>query len=184
MTSITTGTALYDSGLGHKTINTPHPLRSYLEATYLLHMITLAEVSLLLILMSHLTNGFTESLFMHSLWKISFFCLLCLYPVSAQFDARSRFQNYKKIKDQIYLFGFSERILKPVLKSRCQRDAALIAAKELGHGNKCRRYFKRKGYHWYHLLPDFVFTYPHFFFTRYFWLSTFFVPYYKPRVKF
>ena len=184
MVSFTTSVNNRNECLGDKTFNTPHPFKSYLGAAYLLHIITIAEVILLLILLNHLTKGFSISLFTQSSLDVVLFFFLCSYPISAQFDARSRFQNYKKIKDQIYLFGFHERILKPVLKSRCQRDAALIAATELGHGNKCRLFFKGRGYRWYHLLPDFVFTHPQFLLSRYFWLSTFFVSYYKPRVNF
>lgn len=160
------------------------PIWSYLAAGYLLHLMTLGEAGLLVIILGFLTEGFTESLFEKEVWKIIFYFALWLYPVSAQFDARSRFQNYKQIKDQIYLFGFRTRILKPVLKSRCQRDAARQAAFELGYGDRCRLYFRKHGYRWYHLLPDFVFTHPFFFFSRYFWKTTFFAPTYRPRVDY
>jgi len=161
-----------------------HPFKSYLLSGRLLHIITLAEILLLLLLLSHYTDTFTVSLHERSAWEILVFYTLWLYPVSAQFDARSRFQNYKKIKDQIYLFGFQKRIVKPILKSRCQRDAAMVAATELGYGRSCREFFRRKGYRWYHLLPDFIFTNPLFLLSKYFWLSTFFVPTYKPRIHF
>lgn len=105
-------------------------------------------------------------------------------PTLAQLDARSRFQNYKQIKDQLYHFGFNERIVRPVLKSRCQRDAAITAAEELGFGHECLDYFKGKGYRWYHLLPDFVFSRPQFLLTGVFWRTTFFMPAYKPRYDF
>lgn len=112
------------------------------------------------------------------IWLIAYICSL---PILAQLDARSRFQNYKQIKDQLYDYGYDERIFRPVLKSRCQRDAAWLSATELGYGEKCKVYFRSFGYRWYHLLPDFVFSKPQFMFTSYFWKTTFFTPKYNPK---
>lgn len=106
------------------------------------------------------------------------------FPIFGQLDARSRFQNYKQIKDQIFIYGYDERIFKPVLKSRCQRDAAWLSAKELGYAKQCKSYFKSMGYRWYHLFPDFVFSKPEFLFTNYFWKTTFFTPRYVPKIKY
>ena len=65
-----------------------------------------------------------------SCWFASFFLA---NMILSQLDARSRWQNYKQIKDYLYGFGYRERIFKPLLKSSCQRQAALIAAEELGY---------------------------------------------------
>ena len=120
------------------------------------------------------------------LWLLKYYMLIFLasLPVFSQLDAWSRYQNYKQIKDQIYLYGYDERIFKPTLKSRCQRDAAWLSAQELGMGKECKRFFYSKGYKWYHIFPDFVFRKPQFLLTIYFWKTTFFTPRYHPKVKY
>ena len=100
--------------------------------------------------------------------------------ILAELDARSRFQNYKQIKDQLYKYGYREIILNPVLNSRCQRDAALVAFTELGYKEEVKQFYYKKGYRWYHIIPDFVFSHPQFLFTGAFWKTTFFVPKYIP----
>ncbi|QGY41943.1 hypothetical protein GM415_00935 [Pseudodesulfovibrio cashew] len=69
-------------------------------------------------------------------------------------DGVSRYREYRRIKAMFLRFGYCERILEPVAGSRCQRDAALFAADETGHGGAARRYFTGLGYRWYHVLPD------------------------------
>lgn len=102
----------------------------------------------------------------------------------AELDGFSRFQNYKQLKDQLYFNGYQERLLKPMLRSSCQRDAALISCDELGLRNVVMKYFKGRGYKWYNIVPDFVYQYPLFFFSAFFWRTTFFTPYYKSKVDY
>ncbi len=71
-------------------------------------------------------------------------------------DGVSRHREYRRIKAMFIRYGFSERILRPLARSRCQRDAALHAARETGHLDKARSYFRGLGYRWYHILPDLV----------------------------
>lgn len=71
-------------------------------------------------------------------------------------DAVSRHREYLRIKAMFRKFGYSERIIAPLARSRCQRDAALFAADETGHGQRARAYFSSLGYRWYHILPDMV----------------------------
>jgi hypothetical protein len=104
--------------------------------------------------------------------------------ILAQLDAWSLFQNYKQLKDRLFIRGFHKKLLRTMLNSMCQREAALVAASELRMGDQCREYFARAGYRWYHLMPDFVFSYPGFLFSRYFWKSTFFAPYYRQKIDF
>ena len=111
---------------------------------------------------------------------ISFFNMFIL----AELDGYSRFQNYKQVKDQMFLNGFQERQLKPLMKSSCQREAAILAGDELGVGDKVRSYFCDKGYRWYHIIPDFVFNNQLFFFSMFFWRTTFFASYYQPKVNY
>jgi hypothetical protein len=146
----------------------------------------------------HLISFLFTIFFLFTLWEFlqaeeqSFFAqigltflILFLFAnaILAELDARSRFQNYKQLKDQLYFNGYSERILKPMLKSMCQRDAALVAAEELGMAHACTIYFKKHGYRWYHFIPDFVFSHPLFLLSKYFWTSTFFTPTYYPKVN-
>ena len=111
-------------------------------------------------------------------WLASFFLA---NMVLSQLDARSRWQNYKQIKDYLYGFGYRERIFKPVLNSSCQRHAALIAAEELGYRELVEAFFRLQGYRWYHIPPDFVFSHPQFLLSRHFWRTTFFAPTYHPK---
>ena len=111
---------------------------------------------------------------------ISFFNMFIL----AELDGYSRFQNYKQVKDQIYLNSLQERMLKPMAKSSCQREAAILAGSELGLEKEIKNYYYNLGYRWYHILPDFVFKNPLFFFTPLFWRTTFFASYYKPKVSY
>lgn len=71
-------------------------------------------------------------------------------------DGVSRHREYRRIKAMLLKYGFSERILRPLARSRCQRDAALHAARETGHLDSARAYFHGLGYRWYHILPDMV----------------------------
>jgi hypothetical protein len=52
--------------------------------------------------------------------------------VLALLDARSRIQEYQRAKDLFFDNGFKSRIAKIYIHSKCQRDAARIAAKDLG----------------------------------------------------
>jgi len=157
---------------------------SYILSGRLLHMITIIELIGVLIFVPIIFNIQIGQNPAFLFLKLAGIIYLISLPIFAQLDARSRFQNYKKIKDQLYIYGFDKRILRHVLKSRCQRDAALIAATELGLKESCTLYFQFYGYRWYHLLQDFVFRKPLFLFTKYFWFSTFFTPGYKPKIDF
>ena len=165
-------------------ISNPHKIKVYLLTGRLLHIIALTELVLIFILIPILYRIDTShNLFLTLLRYFAMAYLLSL-PVFSQLDARSRYQNYKQIKDQFYSYGFDTRILQPVLKSRCQRDAALISASELGLKKECACYFWKHGYRWYHIIPDFVFSHPQFLLSKYFWKTTFFVPKYEPKVDF
>ncbi|MBN2174248.1 MAG: hypothetical protein JW731_08960 [Bacteroidales bacterium] len=157
---------------------------SYLLSGRLLHLITCIEIVIILLLVPAIARMDTGESTINWLLKYYAICFILSLPVFSQLDARSRFQNYKKIKDQFFIYGYDGRILNPVLKSRCQRDSAIVAASELGLKSECRDYFRASGYRWYHLFPDFVFQKPQFLFTRYFWQTTFFAPTYSPKADF
>ncbi|WP_229592032.1 hypothetical protein [Pseudodesulfovibrio sediminis] len=88
-------------------------------------------------------------------------------------DGISRHREYRRIKAMFMKYGFSERILKPLARSRCQRDAGLLAARETGHHDQAKAYFHQLGYRWYHILPDLVVRNPFVFVSPTFLRSSF-----------
>lgn len=110
------------------------------------------------------------------------FSFVHIFLVSA--DAWSRFQNYKRAKDQLYEYGFKERIINQYIGSKCQRIAVETAAKELGYEEQTRAHFKKKGYKWYHYIPDFMIQDPWFPFKKYFWRRTFLEKHYEPKFNY
>lgn len=80
-------------------------------------------------------------------------------------DAFSRHRDFHRIKAMLEKYGFKARIFDLVSTSRCQRDAALHAARATGHCRQARRHFRALGYRWYHLLPDPVVDNPFNFFN-------------------
>lgn len=100
-------------------------------------------------------------------------------PFFAELDARSRYQNYKIIKDKLYIYGYQQRLLKPFLYSRCQRDAIQVAANDLDYGTECQAFFYHQGFRWYHIMPRILLMYPKTILTKKYWKQTLFVKYYK-----
>ncbi|WP_419659341.1 uncharacterized protein Dvar_82310 [Desulfosarcina variabilis str. Montpellier] len=145
---------------------------SYLMSGLLLHAITL--ITLVLIV---LVTVFIEK---HPL-KVITIAGGGIIAAFAQLDARSRFQEFKQIRDQLIDFGPDRRIFRSVAGSRCRRDAALAAARQLGYEAVCRNLFTDIGYRWYHLLPDRIVQAPRVLLTLAFWRATFFVPGYHSR---
>jgi hypothetical protein len=157
--------------------------QTYLKLGYLLHLMTIAEIALIIgcFLQFELIKwAQDEYVFLKSVFLFAFVCA----PIFPQCDARSRYQNYKQVKDHLYLYGFQPRIIKPFSFSRCQRDAVIAAAEELGMEKQCIQYFIDQGHRWYHLLPDFLYHKPEYLFQRAFWLNTFFAKQYHSKVDF
>ncbi len=102
-------------------------------------------------------------------------------PIFAELDAYSRFQNYKLVKDLIFRYGFRVRFIKTFSYTKCQREAALYAARDLGYKSQILEYFRACGYKWYHLLPDFIWSHPEYLLTKSFWSTTFFAKTYHPK---
>lgn len=144
----------------------------YLSAGILLHIITVAKLLVLLIMATVIEAPGIKN---------TVLTILGLLAIFTQLDARSRFQEYKKVRDHLVRFGPDRRIFQSLSHSRCQRDAALAAAGKLGHAAVCRNHFTAAGYRWYHLLPDFVSHHPRFLFSLAFIQATFFAPTYHAR---
>ena len=98
--------------------------------------------------------------------------------VIALLDARSRFQDYKRVKDLFYENGFKSRIAKIYIHSKCQRDAIRVAARDLGLLEELDSFHQSQGYRWYNILPDFIFKKPWIVFSRRYWRKTLFEPQY------
>lgn len=88
-------------------------------------------------------------------------------------DGWSRFQNYKRAKDLFFVHGFSTKVADNYLGSKCQRNAAIVAAEELGYKKEIITYFRSKGIKWFHYFPYFMIHDPLFLFKNYFWERTF-----------
>ena len=88
-------------------------------------------------------------------------------------DGWSRLQNYKRAKDQLYLYGFQPKIAKIYMGSKCQRMAAETAAEELGLQAEIKDYYKKIGVKWYHYVPYFITKDQLFLFKKHFWSRTF-----------
>lgn len=147
-------------------------MHAYLSAGILLHAITSVELAIILLI-----DTMPEA---HPL-KLAALSIMALCVLFTQLDARSRFQEFKKVRDQLLRYGPDRRIFAALSRSRCQRDAALAAAGQLGHASFCRDHFFTIGYRWYHLLPDFASHHPWFLFSPTFLKATFFAPTYHAR---
>ena len=100
-------------------------------------------------------------------------------PIFAELDALGRYQNYKQIKDVLFKMGFDERLLKPFLYSKCQRDAILVAAKDLKMTTQVKECFYNSGYRFYHILPDAFVKNPFVLFKKQFWTKILFTKRYE-----
>lgn len=159
-------------------------IKRYYIVGRFLHLVALLAFAITIFSLIQLTSlTINQDRSNYLLWLSSLIVFGCM-TILAELDGFSRFQNYKQLKDQLYFNGYRERLLKPMLRSSCQRDAAVISCEELGLGTEVREYFKELGYRWYHIIPDFVFQYPLFFFSTFFWRTTFFTPYYKSKVDY
>jgi hypothetical protein len=99
--------------------------------------------------------------------------LLAWGVVLCQADAFSRYREFKRLRRLLARYGFRPRVFQLVASSRCQRDAALLAARQAGCRAQACRVFRELGYRWYHILPDAIVANPLYFFHPRFLRSTF-----------
>jgi hypothetical protein len=119
----------------------PHPIISYFRVGRLLY------TSLILFILEswifwNLYIVFDENL--KSVWATFWFCCFLFSLVHVflvMMDGWSRYQNYKRAKDQFFAHGFKNRIAKLYIISKCQRIAAEVAAKELGLESEIKNYY-------------------------------------------
>lgn len=89
-------------------------------------------------------------------------------------DIVSRYREYLRIKAMLADKGYSDKIFKAVASSRCQRDAAIWAAKQTGYGSLAEKVYHSLGYRWYHVMPDVLVKNPFRLFTPSFLLTAFY----------
>lgn len=164
-------------------VNTHIIFSSYIKAGILLHAVTLIELSVFtfFFIRLDLSHWLNEGNFFLK-FLILIFCIGM--PTVAQLDARSRFQNYKLVKDYLWQYGFEPKVIKLFIRSRCQRDAVFAAANELRMQKQCKAFFGKYGYKWYHFFPDRFFSNPGILFTKHFWSQTLFAKTYHPKYDF
>ena len=150
---------------------------TYLKTGYILHVFSLIVLTLFLLCLDILQTSTGIKQIGFGLLSMFLFSV----AITSQLDAYSRYQNYKMVKDLLYLHGFRELFLKPFSRSRCQRDAVSEAAAQLGLSSAINLYFGRLGYKWYHIIPSVLIENPLVILTRNYWYTTFFVSYYKSK---
>jgi hypothetical protein len=148
----------------------------FLQTTYLLQLMFVISVTL--------TTAFGKQFYFlitskADVWQLLLFGYLTGYFFTliffSQLDARSRFQNYKLLKDKFFEYGFDMRLLKPFVNSRCQRDAIAVAAHELKYDKEWKQLNRLLGFRWFHILPHIVIQNPKILLTRDYWNKTLFV---------
>ncbi|WP_339697437.1 hypothetical protein [uncultured Marixanthomonas sp.] len=162
----------------------PHPVVSYLRVGRLLYF------SLILFIIESWVYGVqlmeawnNASVYIVAIWAWCFlFSFIHIYLVIM--DGWSRYQNYKRAKDQFFIHGFRPRIADIYIVSKCQRMAAETAAEELGIKEEVKAYYKSCGVKWYHYIPYFMVKEPLFMFKKDFWSRTFLEKNYTPKFDF
>lgn len=149
----------------------------YWRVGFYLHLVTALVMGLTLWGVSWLPDGVFS--FCVGL-DMAFFCSGLGAAVCAQLDAGSRFQEYKRVKDLLFENGFDERIIRLFVHSRCQREAVITAARDLGLEAETMDYFEQAGYRWFHFLPAAIRSRPLVLLQWRFWSRTLFV---KPYVS-
>lgn len=122
----------------------------------------------------------TQEIFPILFW-IAFFLFSFFHIFLVLADGWSRFQNYKRAKDQFYTHGFNKRIANTFIGSKCQRMAAEIAADELGMEDTIKKHYAAMGVKWYHYVPYFMIKEPLFLIKKKFWSRTFLEKTYTPK---
>ncbi|MGB5394466.1 MAG: hypothetical protein WBN16_09475 [Lutimonas sp.] len=149
----------------------------FLMVGYFLHLFFGLGMFLFILGLEAFFNSNSD--FHHHIWSIIFSIYGLGLALFAEADALGRYQNYKQIKDTIYKIGFDTRLIRPFMYSKCQRDAVLMAVKDLGFEQETKQYFKEQGYRWYHILPDAFVKNPFIVFYGQFWANILFTKKYN-----
>lgn len=151
----------------------PHPILSYLSVGRLLYYSLFLFLLESLFYWIKLKASFSQDAIGSTIFWFVCFLFSFVHIFLVIMDGWSRYQNYKRAKDQFYVYGFTKRISNLYIGSKCQRIAALVAAKELGIEDQVNEYYISKGIKWHHYIPYFIVKDPLFLFKKYFWKRTF-----------
>lgn len=151
-----------------------HEVLRYLRAAPFPHLTTVKVTSLAVItgLEAHFVLTQPEMSWTGWAWVI-LTGLFAWGVVLCQADAFSRYREFKRLRRLLLRYGFRPGLFRLVAASRCQRDAALLAARETGCRAQAKGLFRELGYRWYHILPDAIMANPLYFFHPRFLRSTF-----------
>lgn len=152
-------------------------IESYIRSTTLLQAFCMSCVLLCYLNFLALDKSNSTTFLLHLFFTIYFFSLI----ITTQLDAYSRYQNYKMAKDLLHQYGFKKALMRVFSKSKCQREAVAEAGNSLGFKREVNDYFYKMGFRWYHILPNVIVNKPQTFFTKEYWLTTFFVSNYKSK---
>ena len=150
----------------------------YMKVGAFLHLMSLISIVVLFLAARIAMEFFSEGLHLNGILWSALALWAFSIPFFAEFDAHGRYQNYKQIKDALHEMGYDNRLIKPFIYSKCQRDAVIVAGDDLGHGEEVRSYFKEQGYRWYHILPDAFVRNPLVLFSGIFWKKILFTKHY------
>lgn len=164
--------------------NQPPSWISYYRSGRLLHgalLLFILESVVYYIMLSRAWE--TADLLWIGFWAWSFmFSFVHIFLVVM--DSWSRFQDYKKAKDLFFMYGVRPRLVERFIGSKCQRNAAMQAARELGLDTELSDRFRDRGVRWFHYVPYFMVSDPYFMFHAAFWQRTFLEKYYEPKFDF
>lgn len=159
----------------------PHVFVSYIRVGRLLYYSLVLFILEAWFYWVKLKAAYTESSLVYIIFWTWSFLFSFIHIFLVLMDGWSRFQNYKRAKDQFYIHGFNRRIADTYIGSKCQRMAAIVAAEELGIDEDVKAYYDSKGVKWYHYVPYFMIKTPFFFFNNTFWSRTFLERNYTPK---
>ncbi len=141
-------------------------LGDYLRAAPLPHLTTLKALGVGLGLEAWCAEVLGTS------WRLLFSGLMGWVVLLCQADALCRYQEYRRLRALLVRYGFRPRLITPMLGSRCQRDAALLAARKTGHLEAVRSFVQAHGYRAYHLIPESIRRNPRTLLSPAFWRAT------------
>jgi ABC-type multidrug transport system fused ATPase/permease subunit len=159
-------------------------IKMYLQVGRMLHAMFILGAFLFYFFANKAIGAFQNNTI---LWSVVY-AYFSLYGFTllffSQFDALSRYQNYKMVKDKIYEYGLQERLIKPFVYSRCQREAVLMASVAFDKKMECQKVFKKMGFKWFHILPRVLIRKPSLLFSKKYWSITLFASQYQSRYFF
>jgi hypothetical protein len=156
-----------------------HRFVRYVKIGAFLHVMALVGCFLFVVNLHYTMYYFEDQQFVYgTLTGILTACFFTV-PFFAQLDALGRYQNYKQIKDALFIRGYDKRLIKPFMYSKCQRDAVLVAAEDLNCHKEVFDFYYKQGYRYYHILPDAFVKNPLVLFQGMFWNKILFTDRYQ-----